>query len=151
MVLRRSGFAQVLYTKSGLHWTSGWESRGVDLRPAQGGLWGKRQGMRASARRGWPTTVCRASFCLALVVGRTTSAHIHGKRPPSRPFIVCMLGAVSVSLTALWIVRRRRLSRADVLCRKLAIHVHLGTFRVWAMCGRVYPSVFRAPRRSSPD
>ena len=30
---------------------------------------------------------CRASFCLALVAWRTTSAHIHGKRPPSRLFI----------------------------------------------------------------
>ena len=44
---------------------------------------------------------------------------------PPDPSYGCMLGVVSVSLTAL--VRRRHLSRADV-----ALHVHLCTFRVWA-------------------
>ena len=56
----------------------------------------------------------RASFCLALVAWRTTSAHTHGKRPPSRPFI-SSYGCIPYEGSVL------------------------------SVCGRVHPSVFRAP------
>ena len=73
-------------------------------------------------------TTVELAFALLSWLGK----RIHGKRPPSRSFI-CLHAwsghaVTSVSLTALHVgtlVRRRRLSRADV-----ALHVHLGTFRV---------------------
>ena len=89
-----------------------------------GGAVGKKTGYARAASRHHR----KASLCFAFVVWRTTSAQIHGKRPPSRPFrYVCMLGVVSVQLTAL--VRRRRHSRADV-------DVNM-SIPVLSVCGRV--------------
>ena len=48
----------------------------VDLRPARGAV-GK--------KKGYAQNHSRAIFCFALVVGRTTSAQIHGKRYGHRP------------------------------------------------------------------
>ena len=48
----------------------------VDLRPARGAV-GK--------KKGYAQNHSRANFCFALVVGRTTSAQIHGKRYGHRP------------------------------------------------------------------
>jgi len=54
---------------------------GVDLRPALEGCGETKWYARAASSHH-----CKAAFGFAFVVWRTTSAQIHVKRPPSRPF-----------------------------------------------------------------